>query len=157
MTRLRRTTAAGWAALLLATAATGCSDDGPPDATEATPQSIGAALASHYDESVLAVAPLSRDQEGVRRDDLAVAVTFDREGSDNTHVQVVVTEGPPFGEEDAASLCEGVYACEERDGATLVLEMGAPEEDPRRLAPVVRGGERHARAGGLARLVRLSH
>lgn len=115
--------------MLLAGAA-GCSDDdGPPDAVAGSPQAVAAALAVHHDAEVSAVAPLFRDAEDVRAGDLAVEVALARPG-DDARVRVVVTEGPPFGEEDVDALCAGAHACDERDGAQVVLEGGQPEEDP---------------------------
>ena len=64
--------------------------------------------------------------------DVAVEVALDREVGDNAHVRVAVTRGTPFGAspEELADLCETFAPCEEVDGATLLLENGAPESDP---------------------------
>ena len=59
-------------------------------------------------------------------------VALDRDVGDNAHVRVAVTTGTPFGAspEELADLCETFAPCEEVDGATLLLENGAPESDP---------------------------
>lgn len=131
MTRDRRTTPALAVVALLLLGTTGCSGDAP-DAEETTPQALAAAAVAHYDEPLVAAAPLFRGQD-VRRGDLAVELAFDRAEGDNAHVRVVVADGLPFAD-DGEGPCEGRWECldvgtDEVD-ATLLYESGHPEEDP---------------------------
>lgn len=130
MARERRTTAAlALAALVVATVGA-CSED--PTAEEATPQALAAAVAGHYDEPLVAAAPLFRGDD-VRRGDLAVELAFDRPEGDNTHVRVVVSDRLPF-DRDGEDPCDGPWECLDVGAggveATLLYEAGYPEEDP---------------------------
>lgn len=133
MVRDRRTTTALALGALLLGAVTGCTDAADaPDAEATTPQSLGAAAVSHYDEPLAAAAPIFGD-ERLRTGDLAVELAFDRADGDNTHVRVVVSDRLPYGRDDEDP-CAGPWECLDvgADGvdATLLYEAGYPEEDP---------------------------
>jgi hypothetical protein len=130
MSRDRRTTSTLAVAALLGALAACSGDD--PSAEEATPQALAAAAVAHYDEPLVAAAPLFRGQD-VRRGDIAVELAFDRAEGDNAHLRVVVSDRFPF-EEDGESPCEARWECldvgADEVEATLLYESGHPEEDP---------------------------
>ena len=129
MARDRRTTTVLALVALLLGGVTGCSDDAV-DAEEATPQALAAAAVAHYDEPLVAAAPIFGD-ERLRPDDLAVELAFDRPEGDNTHVRVVLSDRLPYGREDP---CDGPWECRDvgtdEVDATLLYEAGYPEGDP---------------------------
>lgn len=131
MARDRRTTTTLALVGLVAAGATGCSAD-DPTAEEATPQALAAAAVAHYDEPLVAAAPIFGD-ERLRRGDLAVELAFDRPEGDNTHVRVVVSDGLPYSRRDEDP-CDGPWECRDvgtdEVEATLLYEAGYPEEDP---------------------------
>ena len=117
---------------VLSLLASACSDSA--DGSTTTPPMLAAAVAAHTDAPVKAAAEIGvrEEPEMLGTGDVAVEVALDREVGDNAHVRVAVTTGTPFGAspEELADLCETFAPCEEVDGATLLLENGAPESDP---------------------------
>lgn len=130
------------AAALLAGLLAGCGDDpsaeqgdpGDPQAREATPQAIAAAVLAHYDQRVVAVAPLFA-RDGVKPGQVVVELAFAREsGEGTTHINVVVSDDVRRDEPDHdpayCSRWECVDVSTAGNEATAVLETGYPEEDP---------------------------
>lgn len=117
---------------VLSLLASACSDSA--DGSTTTPPMLAAAVAAHTDAPVRAAAEIGvrEEPEMLGAGDVAVEVALDREVGDNAHVRVAVTRGSPFGAspEALADVCETYAPCEEVDGATLLLENGAPESDP---------------------------
>ncbi len=115
----------------------GTGEETRPDAVASTPPMLAAAVLAHYDEPVVAIAPLLRGRHSyptLPRGGIGAELAFDRSEGDNTHVRVIVSPPPvskaPTPDPPPCKVSECTDISTEDVQARLFWETGSPEEDP---------------------------